>query len=105
MTDAQRGHFERPDDRRPVTNDELRRDPARDCALHPGMTHDYRPRTYTWLNRPHTSLVCVWCDVVACGDPDQADPCMEPYHHSGGHRSRAGVEWPLGGERPDVVWS
>ena len=44
---------------------------------------------------------CVWCHALACDTPgDEPDPCMEPYHHAGGHISLAGVVWPLGGDRP-----
>lgn len=64
-----------------------------------GVDHDWRPHTYTSLNRPHTSWRCVWCHAVACGNYGDPDPCMEPYHHRGPHRSRTGIVWPIGGSR------
>jgi len=72
------------------------------CTLAGDATaeHDYRPFTYERWGGPHTSLRCVWCHTVACGDVDETDPCIEPYHHGGGHRTRSGVTWPLGGNRP-----
>lgn len=69
------------------------------CVAVPGMTHDFRPRTYQHLGEPHTSWVCVWCNGVACGDYDDPDPCWNVYHHPTPHRSRTGVSWPLGGRR------
>jgi len=71
-----------------------------------GVDHDFRPYSYTsgggrWQ---HTSWRCVWCHGVACGDYGTPDPCWKVYHHISPHRSRAGVEWPLGGDRPDEVW-
>ena len=91
------------EDRRPITTDQLRRKPGRDCRQTPGMEHDYRPREWdSCWNRRVTSWTCVWCDVVACGNYGTHDPCWEPYHHRGDHVSRAGLRWPLGGTRPDV---
>ncbi len=64
-----------------------------------GVAHDYRPHEYRLYNRPHTSWRCVWCHVLTCGDYDEADPCMQPYHHRTPHRSRLGIIWPIGGNR------
>lgn len=64
-----------------------------------GLAHDWRPWQYERGGRPRTSWRCVWCHAVACGDYDDGDPCMEPYHHRGDHRSRSGLTWPLGGDR------
>jgi hypothetical protein len=80
---------------RPVTNDSI--DTAL-CTLE-GVDHDFRPRTYRWMNTDRTSWVCVWCNGVACGDYSEADPCWRIYHHDDPHRSRAGEVWPLGGNR------
>ena len=68
-----------------------------------GVTHDYRPHTSQrqWGDTERTYWRCVWCHAVTCGDYDEPDPCWLPYHHRDGHRSRAGVTWPLGGERRD----
>jgi hypothetical protein len=59
-------------------------DPNTDLCTVGGVAHDYRPYHYLQFNfgRPHVSLRCVWCHVVACGDVSQPDPCMEPYHHA-----------------------
>ena len=67
-----------------------------------GVEHDYRPYTYEqYRGGPRrTSLRCVWCHVVACGNYGEDDPCIEPYHHHAGHRSARGARWPLGGRRP-----
>ena len=65
-----------------------------------GVDHDWRSHTYWRWHRLHTSWRCVWCHAVACGDYDEPDPCMEPYHHAGDHVSQAGVRWPIGGDRP-----
>jgi len=65
-----------------------------------GAAHDFRPRPYERLGRSHTSWVCVWCGGVACGDYDEPDPCWRVYHHGDSHRTRAGVEWAIGGMRP-----
>lgn len=46
-------------------------------------------------------LRCVWCHGVTCGDADETDPCIEPYHHRVPHRTRLGITWPIGGNRPD----
>lgn len=48
-------------------------------------------------------LRCVWCHAVTCGNADQDDPCIEPYHHRVPHRSRMGLVWPIGGDRPKPV--
>lgn len=53
--------------------------------------------------RDHTYLRCVWCHAVTCGNADQDDPCIEPYHHRVPHRSRMGLVWPIGGDRPKPV--
>lgn len=74
-------------------------DPDVELCTAGGVSHDWRPHTYRQHNRPHTSWRCVWCHAVACGDYDEPDPCMEPYHHRSDHRSRAGVVWPIGGDR------
>jgi len=67
-----------------------------------GVEHDYRPHhtppTYPG-GKAHTYLRCVWCHVVSCGDYDEPDPCIEPYHHRVPHRTRSGVTWPIGGNR------
>ena len=66
-----------------------------------GAEHDYRAKTYdAYPGHQRTSLVCLWCSAVACGDYGEADPCIEPYHHAGGHRTAAGVRWPKGDDRP-----
>lgn len=65
-----------------------------------GVDHDWRPHTGTQFNRPHTWWRCVWCHAVSCGDYGDPDPCMEPYHHRGNHRSKTGLTWPKGGNRP-----
>lgn len=75
-------------------------DPNVDLCTIGGVDHDWRPHEYLQFNRPHTSWRCVWCHAVACGDYEELDPCMEPYHHSGGHVSKHGVRWPIGGGRP-----
>jgi len=75
-------------------------DPHVELCTIGGVEHDYRPYTYRRAGRARTSLRCVWCHVVACGDPDDADLCIEPYHHTVDHRTRAGVTWPLGGSAP-----
>jgi len=78
-----------------ITND----DPDAFACTAAGVLHDYRPHTYLQFNQPHTSLRCVWCHVVACGDYGEPDPCIEPYHHDVSHRTRLGVTWPKGGDR------
>lgn len=75
-------------------------DPDVYLCIATGTAHDWRPYAYMQHNRPWTSWRCVWCHVLACGDYGEHDPCMEPYHHHGPHRSRAGVVWPIGGDRP-----
>lgn len=65
-----------------------------------GVDHGFRPRAYEWYGRQRTSWACVWCGAVTCGDYGEADPCWRVYHHREPHRSRAGVEWPIGGTRP-----
>lgn len=81
-----------------ITSDDL---DAELCTVG-GTSHDYRPHTYQAYGRPHISLRCVWCHVVACGDQGEDDPCIEPYHHAVFHRSRSGATWPLGGDRPEA---
>ena len=78
-----------------ITNDNL---DAGLCTIE-GTEHDYRPHTYRANGHLHTSLRCVWCHVVACGDVGEADPCIEPYHHDVWHRTKSGVRWPKGGNR------
>jgi hypothetical protein len=68
-----------------------------------GVEHDWRPHEYTRYNHPQVSWRCVWCHAVSCGDYSETDPCMEPYHHVGEHKSRSGVSWPLGGDRPAIL--
>lgn len=70
------------------------------CTTGGLVEHDYRPITDPAAygpGRPRTYLRCVWCHAVACGNADQADPCIEPWHHRVPHRTRAGVTWPIGG--------
>ena len=76
------------------------------CCSVDGMEHDYRP----FIKAPsypggevHTYNRCVWCHAVSCGNYDDPDPCIEPYHHRTSHRTALGVMWPLGGNRPGVV--
>jgi len=71
------------------------------CVDVPGARHDLRLYTYNWHGKCHTSLVCIWCAGVACGDPTQLDPCLEIYHHRGDHRSASGESWPIGGSRQE----
>lgn len=72
------------------------------CTSVPGVDHDYRlyvrPPTYPGAP-PTRHLRCVWCHAVACGNYDEDDPCIEPYHHHVPHRTRRGVTWPIGGDR------
>lgn len=74
-----------------------------------GVSHDFRAHasdeTPGGQPRPHTYWRCVWCHGVTCGDYGTHDPCWLVYHHRGPHRSRSGVEWPLGGTRPDVEYA
>lgn len=72
-------------------------DPDAGLCTIDGTDHDYRPYAYRQNGRPWTSLRCVWCHVVACGDYGEADPCIEPYHHAAPHRTAAGRTWPIGG--------
>jgi len=65
-----------------------------------GVSHDYRPHTTDRDGYRRTYWRCVWCHAVTCGDYGEPDPCWLPYHHRFDHRSRAGLRWPLGGERP-----
>lgn len=68
-----------------------------------GVAHDYRAHVETRPlegTDPHTYLRCVWCHGVTCGHADETDPCIEPYHHRVPHRTRMGVTWPIGGNRP-----
>ena len=68
-----------------------------------GVDHDFRPFTagpsYPGAG-PHTYWRCVWCHGVTCGDYGEDDPCWRVYHHSTSHRTRSGVEWPIGGNPP-----
>ena len=65
-----------------------------------GAEHDWRPYTYTRGGMgTRTSWRCVWCHAVRCGDYDEPDGCVEPYHHHGRHRAPSGETWPLGGDR------
>jgi len=66
-----------------------------------GAGHDFRPYTYQQYGRQWTSWRCVWCHGVACGNYGAHDPCMRIYHHTEPHQSRSGLEWPIGGTRPD----
>ena len=86
------------------TAGEFRMDDAAAVAIctEGGVQHDFRPYEGEFYGRPHTYLRCVWCHAVTCGDYDQEDPCMEPYHHGTAHRARSGVTWPIGGNRPDT---
>lgn len=73
------------------------------CAVG-GLEHSFREYTHARWGKWYTSLVCVFCHGVACGYPDQDDPCLEIYHHRTPHRSRAGAVWAIGDyRRPDVV--
>jgi len=80
-----------------ITNDDLN---AELCTVD-GSEHDYRPYTYPipGTRRTRTSLRCVWCHVVACGDYGESDPCIEPHHHAVPHRTATGATWALGGCR------
>jgi hypothetical protein len=82
-----------------ITND----DPDVEACTAAGVSHDYRiyhrPPRYPGAE-PTDHLRCVWCHAVSCGDPDDTDPCLEPYHHHGDHRTGLGVTWPKGGTRP-----
>lgn len=69
------------------------------CTLG-GAEHDYRPYKYLFYNRDRTSMRCVHCHVVRCGDYGEDEPCIEPYHHPVPHRTADGTTWPLGGDRP-----
>lgn len=75
-------------------------DPDASLCTIDGSEHDYRPYTYAWCGTTRTSLRCVWCHVVACGNYGHSDPCIEPYHHRVPHRTRSGVTWPVGERRP-----
>ncbi|MBA2952134.1 hypothetical protein GON03_19145 [Nocardioides sp. MAH-18] len=73
-----------------------------------GVDHDYRPHlgprpgsSGRGVARDHAYLRCVWCHAVTCGNADETDPCIEPYHHRVPHRTRLGTTWPIGGNRPD----
>ena len=82
-----------------VTQDDLN---VELCVVE-GADHDYRIYAYTTGGGRfhHRSYRCIWCHGVACGDVGETDPCWLAYHHATPHRSRAGVVWPLGGNRPD----
>jgi hypothetical protein len=65
------------------------------------VEHDYRTHLVDTAGGPRRVLRCVWCHAVACGNADQDDPCIEPWHHEPlHHRTAAGVTWPIGGTRP-----
>ena len=66
-----------------------------------GSNHDWRPYRYQRFGQPHTSMRCVWCHVIMCGDYGEVDGCVEPYHHRGDHRTSTGETWPLGGDRDE----
>lgn len=75
---------------------------VRQCTAD-GVEHDYRAWVQppiTPRDKPHTYWRCVWCHGVSCGNWGQPDPCIEPYHHRVPHRTRSGVTWPIGGNRP-----
>jgi len=74
-----------------------------ECVNVPGARHDMRLYTYEQYGRRKTSLVCIWCGGVACGEPTQLDPCLEIYHHTTEHVSARGERWPVGGSRPEPV--
>lgn len=76
-------------------------DPAVRRCVDGGVPHDLRPLKHSSLGRDRTSLVCVWCQGIACGDPDDLDPCVEIYHHTSDHLTRMGISWPIGGVRPE----
>lgn len=67
-----------------------------------GVDHDWRLHVYQpYISSDvHRSWRCVWCHALACGDYDETDPCMEPYHHPTPHLSASGVIWAKGGTRP-----
>lgn len=76
---------------------------VRACTMGGLVEHDYRAfqaKPEFPGARPRTYWRCVWCHAVSCGDWGERDPCIEPYHHRVPHRSRAGVVWPIGGNRP-----
>lgn len=67
------------------------------------LDHDYRPFTDDTQHGSPTYLRCVWCHAVACGNYGEEDPCIEPWHHEPlPHRTRAGMSWPIGGDRTEV---
>lgn len=45
-------------------------------------------------------VICQGCYVPRCGHAWDDDPCLEPRHHPGVHRTAGGVAWPIGGSRP-----
>ena len=73
------------------------------CTDHGLAEHDWRIVEYNeYPGGPDKeSFRCVWCHVVACGNPGDHDPCWRAYHHRDDHKSRRGVTWPIGGNRPD----
>lgn len=77
---------------------------TRACVDAPGAEHDFRLHTYPWGygDRTRTSLVCVWCKGVACGDPGQPDPCIGIYHHTEDHHTAGGLTWPIGAAHPSI---
>lgn len=74
-------------------------DPTVEACTLGGTRHDYRPHDGTQNAVPWKWWRCVWCHGVSCGNYTDADPCWEAYHHRGPHKSRAGVVWPIGGNR------
>jgi hypothetical protein len=40
-------------------------------------------------------------DAGLCTIDGTEHPCIEPYHHDLGHRTKAGVTWPKGSDRPE----
>jgi hypothetical protein len=70
------------------------------CTDTPGLEHSFRPVQYTWLGRIKTSMRCVFCHGVMCGDIRDPDPCVEVYHHTEDHRTARGKRWRIGGNRP-----
>src|SRR4051812_22065827 len=73
----------------------------------PPLEHDYRPYVRTKMaggkQVSHTFLRCVFCHAVTCGNCTQTDPCIEPYHHRGDHRTQLGVTWAKGTTRPRAL--
>lgn len=69
------------------------------------LDHDYRlevePPPEGSDLEPRAYMVCVWCRAVRCGQADQLNACIEPWHHEPRpHRDATGTRWPIGGTRP-----